>query len=168
MWHCHILDVANYCHDMMLLCGHFVGHNPDGALEQQRDENTRALLKEHFGSRFDEEVWNHSPDLSDENEGDKAMKSGDTSNSNDKGTSNLGLPITLSIQSLDGERVKFKVLRTTEMKVVFRAYAARIGMFWGDLRFFDGELVGDWTLTPDDLEFEDGDVIYCMLGQSGC
>ena len=29
MWHQHILDVVNYTHDMMLLCGHVVGHNPD-------------------------------------------------------------------------------------------------------------------------------------------
>lgn len=33
MWHCHILDVVNYCHDMMLLCGRVVGHVPDGALD---------------------------------------------------------------------------------------------------------------------------------------
>ncbi len=47
MWHCHILDVVNYCHDI-----HFVGHNPDGALDsaakQKRDETTRASLKENF------------------------------------------------------------------------------------------------------------------------
>ncbi len=25
MWHCHASDVVNYCHDMMLPCGHVVG-----------------------------------------------------------------------------------------------------------------------------------------------
>ncbi len=60
MWICHIVDVVNYYHDMMLLCGHVVDHNPDGALDhaamQKRDKTTRASLKKHFGS-YDEEVW---------------------------------------------------------------------------------------------------------------
>jgi hypothetical protein len=55
MWHCHILDVVNYYHDMILLCGRVVGHDPDGALDhkakQQRDKNTRDLLQQHFGSQ---------------------------------------------------------------------------------------------------------------------
>jgi hypothetical protein len=45
MWRSHILDVVNYCHDMMLLCGHVVGYNPDRALDhvekQRRDETTQ-------------------------------------------------------------------------------------------------------------------------------
>ena len=63
-------DVVNYCHDMMLLCGRLVGHNPDGALDaaekQRRDENTRGCLRDLFGNRFDEEVWDYS--LDDANE----------------------------------------------------------------------------------------------------
>ncbi|KAK1746845.1 hypothetical protein QTG54_002189 [Skeletonema marinoi] len=70
MWHCHILDVVNYCHDMMLLCGHVVGHNPDGALDyvakQERDDTTRASLQDHFGS-YDKEVWDYSPDAASAN-----------------------------------------------------------------------------------------------------
>ena len=42
MWHQHILDVTNYCHDMMLLCGHAVDHNPDGALDV-REGITRSF-----------------------------------------------------------------------------------------------------------------------------
>ncbi len=65
MWHSHILDVLNYYHDMMLLCGRVVGHDPDGALDyvakQKRDETTRKALQERFGS-YDEEVWDYSPD----------------------------------------------------------------------------------------------------------
>ena len=60
----------NYYHDMMLLCGRLVGHNPDGALDsaakQRRDENTRGCLRELFGSRFDEDVWDYSADDADE------------------------------------------------------------------------------------------------------
>ena len=61
MWHQHILDVVNYTHDMMLLCGHVVGHNPDGALnlqkKEERDETTRKALEERFANKYDKEVW---------------------------------------------------------------------------------------------------------------
>jgi hypothetical protein len=64
MWHQHILDVVNYCHDMMLICGHVVGHNPDGALDidgkKSRDERTRDGLNEHFEGEHDCEVWGMS------------------------------------------------------------------------------------------------------------
>jgi len=64
MWLCHIADVVNYCHDMMLLCGRVVGHNPDanvdGALD--RDQTTRDLLQERFDEDYDENVWNSSMD----------------------------------------------------------------------------------------------------------
>ena len=61
MWHEHISDVINYCHDTMLLCGRVVGHNPNGALDgwkKERDNTTRASLRGHFGvAEYDEEVW---------------------------------------------------------------------------------------------------------------
>lgn len=61
MWHLHILDVVNYCHDMMMLCGHVVGHNPDGALDieakRERDSKTRDGLEEHFEGEYDKEIW---------------------------------------------------------------------------------------------------------------
>jgi small ubiquitin-related modifier len=61
MWHQHILDVVNYCHDMMLICGHVVGHNPDGAEDlgarKIRLERTHDAFKEHFDGKFDAEIW---------------------------------------------------------------------------------------------------------------
>jgi small ubiquitin-related modifier len=61
MWHQHILDVVNYCHDTMLICGHVVGHNPDGAFDidgkKSRDERTRDGLNEHFEREYDNEIW---------------------------------------------------------------------------------------------------------------
>ena len=61
MWHQHILDAVNYTHDMMLLCGHFVGHNPDGALDLQkkakRDKATRKALEKRFANKYDKEIW---------------------------------------------------------------------------------------------------------------
>ena len=60
MWHQHILDNFNYYHDMVLLCGHFVGHNPDGAFDVEakatRDQFTRECLRQNFGS-YDVEIW---------------------------------------------------------------------------------------------------------------
>lgn len=65
MWRSHILDVVNYCHDMMLLCGHVLGYNPDRALnhveKQRRDETTHAKLFERFGSEYDKAIWGFSP-----------------------------------------------------------------------------------------------------------
>jgi hypothetical protein len=44
-----------------LLCGHIVGHNPDGAedLEPRRTrlDRTRDALEEHFDGNFDAEIW---------------------------------------------------------------------------------------------------------------
>eukprot|EP00956_Cyclotella_meneghiniana_P011012 scaffold15423_cov46-Cyclotella_meneghiniana.AAC.2 len=61
MWHQHILDVENYYHDMILLCGHVIGHNPDGASDiekkRARDEKTRKGLIEHFDGDVDGEIW---------------------------------------------------------------------------------------------------------------
>ena len=61
MWHAHILDVVNYVHDMMLLCGHVVGHNPDGALDEEakaeRIQATRAALLGRFAEECDADIW---------------------------------------------------------------------------------------------------------------
>ena len=61
MWHEHILDVQNYCHDMMLLCGRLVGHNPNGMYEEDekstRRKNTKEKLKKHFKNKYDPMVW---------------------------------------------------------------------------------------------------------------
>ena len=60
MWHQHILDVVNYCHDMMLICGRVIGHNPDGGAsgKAERDENTASLLEQRFPD-YDKDVWGH-------------------------------------------------------------------------------------------------------------
>ena len=61
MWHQHILDVVNYTHDMILLCGNVVGHNPDGALDTERkakrDTTTRDALETYFANQYDKEIW---------------------------------------------------------------------------------------------------------------
>lgn len=76
MWHQHILDVENYYHDMMLLCGHVIGHNPDGALDNEgkraRDETTRKSLIEHFDGNVDGEIWGIEGKESYEDNGTRA------------------------------------------------------------------------------------------------
>jgi hypothetical protein len=62
MWQQHLLDVANYCHDMMLLCGHVVGYNPDKNEENEREKSAREggthqSLEQHFKGSYDKEVW---------------------------------------------------------------------------------------------------------------
>jgi len=46
---------------MMLLCGHVVGHNPDGALDVRekkiRDINTHRGLQDLLRGSYDREIW---------------------------------------------------------------------------------------------------------------
>ena len=48
---------------MLLLCGHFVGHNPDGGLDIvakiKRDRFTRECLRQTFGG-YDIDVWDNN------------------------------------------------------------------------------------------------------------
>jgi len=167
MWHCHILDVVNYCHDMMLLCGHVVGHNPDGALDaaakQKRDDTTRASLQKHFGS-YDEEVWGYSPDAANGN-----VMNGATSNE-ERGPTAFSddTKITLGLRDQNGEQIIFSALKTTKLKKVFNAYAARKGVHIADFRFMiSGEFI-DHEQTPASMNLEDGEIIDCMLPQVAC
>ncbi|KAK1746850.1 ubiquitin-like domain-containing protein [Skeletonema marinoi] len=123
MWHCHILDVVNYCHDMMLLCGHVVGHNPDGALDaagkQKRDETTRASLQGHFGS-YDEEVWAFSP-IESENEG--TDESGNSSSESKRS----GDTMQIFIKGLDGRSFTLRVRPTDTVDSIKEALRKREG-----------------------------------------
>ena len=165
MWHSHILDVVNYCHDMMLLCGHVVGHNPDGALDfvgkQKRDETTLAALKEHFG-RYDEEVWNFSPDAAGRNVEEATMKSEDAASTEGD------IPITIRIKDQMKEETMFKVRRSVKLEKVFIAYAERKGVHVDELRFMlDGEAICR-TESPASLGMEDEDRIDCFRQMCAC
>eukprot|EP00984_Skeletonema_dohrnii_P018541 scaffold8681_cov96-Skeletonema_dohrnii-CCMP3373.AAC.6 len=172
MWHCHILDVVNYCHDMMLLCGNVVGHNPEGALDsagkQKRDETTRASLEDHFGS-YDEEVCGYSPDEASENVNDVANQSEGAANDEESGPAfSDDTKITLRLKSQSGAETMFKLLQTTPMSKIFNAYAAREGVDVASLRFLlNGRRVSS-DATPAILELEDLDQIDAILQQIGC
>jgi len=169
MWHCHILDVVNYYHDMILLCGHVVGHDPDGALEfmskQQRDKNTRDLLQQHFGS-YDKEVWGESPTKNDttDSEDDDLHFEGPNA-------------IIILFKGQCGAEIFMKMKRTAKMRKAFSAYASTKGVRMEDIRFLlqGNNLLDDWDRngdlydeTPESLELHNNDQIDCMLIQRGC
>ena len=173
MWHCHILDVINYCHDMMLLCGRVVGHDVDGAFldyvaKQKRDETTRELLQKKFGSYYDEDVWDYSPDKthgkSEENtasidEGMECDIQNEEMTVHTTGTDMM--KIWVNYQNRDG--TLFKLRRTTKLEKVFKSYTAKKGMDANSLRFFwDGKRISD-SDTPEALGLVDNgqiDVVY--------
>jgi len=154
MWHQHILDAVNYTHDMMLLCGHFVGHNPDGVLNLQkkakRDKATRKALEKRFANKYDKEVWNVIVD----NMG--------------RYQPNLNEGITIIIKDQNGEETMFRIKRGTKLGKVFHLFAQRKGIEYGQLFFLlDGERISE-TETPSSLELEDEDQIDAILRQCGC
>lgn len=154
MWHQHILDAVNYTHDMMLLCGHFVGHNPDGALnwrkKAERDKTTHAALEKRFANKYDKEVWNVIVD----NMGQCQP--------------NLNEAITIRVKDQNGEETMFKIKRGTKMIKVLQLYAQRKRIELGQLFFLlDGERISE-TETPSSLELEDEDQIDAILRQCGC
>eukprot|EP00577_Skeletonema_sp_RCC1716_P011776 CAMPEP_0113397008 /NCGR_PEP_ID=MMETSP0013_2-20120614/14127_1 /TAXON_ID=2843 ORGANISM="Skeletonema costatum, Strain 1716" /NCGR_SAMPLE_ID=MMETSP0013_2 /ASSEMBLY_ACC=CAM_ASM_000158 /LENGTH=430 /DNA_ID=CAMNT_0000281515 /DNA_START=43 /DNA_END=1335 /DNA_ORIENTATION=- /assembly_acc=CAM_ASM_000158 len=166
MWHCHILDVVNYCHDMMLLCGHVVGHNPDGALDaaakNRRDDTTRASLEEHFGS-YDEEVWRSSPGAANGNVKNVANQSEGAANDEESGAASPGV-ITIHMKSGEGEEAKTLLIvqRTIRMETVFNTFAASKKVTPSSLTFsLNGESI-DENKTLEELDLKDDDVIDCL------
>jgi small ubiquitin-related modifier len=156
MWHQHILDVVHYCHDMMLLCGRVVGHNPDGALDvagkRARDMRTREALEVHFHGEYDREVWGVQ-------ENNRAVhECADLTEDQ----------LTIRVWDLGGEVTFFKVKRNTQMAKIFNAYASRKGVHPASLRFLcRGDRI-DYDATPSSLGLEDQDHIDCLLEQRGC
>jgi Ubiquitin family len=61
MWLQHILDVANYCHDCLLICGRVIGNDPDCALDEWALEKrmlaTKQLLRARFEREIDSDIW---------------------------------------------------------------------------------------------------------------
>jgi len=154
MWHQHILDAVNYTHDMMLLCGHFVGHNPDGALnlrkKAERDKATQIALEKRFAKKYDKEVWNVIVD------------------SKGKYQPNLNEAITIRIKDQRGEETMFRIKRGTKLGKVFNLFAQRKGIELTSLFFLlDGERIHECE-TPSSLDLEDEDQIDAILTQRGC
>jgi len=173
MWHCHILDVVNYCHDMMLLCGHVVGHNPDGALDyaskKKRDETTRRLLRLDFGS-YDEEIWNYSPDAAATGNVKSIVNQSEGTAVQEEKSANSDM-ITIHVEFFNDEEVgmivgntDIKVKRTDRMEHVFNQYASTTDFPVSTLRFkliYGDDIHSD--STPESLGLNDNDRIHCFF-----
>ena len=168
MWHAHILDVNNYVHDCILLCGHVVGHNPDGMVDgtakASRIKFTHEALVEQFGpENFDQTVW-----MTRQESTDTEYKYQDLTSDQ-----NPDPPITIIVVDFLGETRRetlFKVKRTTKMWKIFNAFCKQLDADIEPkmLRFlFDGERF-EPDSTPEMLQLEDGDQLDVMLEQCGC
>jgi small ubiquitin-related modifier len=156
MWHQHILDVVNYCHDMMLLCGRLIGHNPDGAADAEgkiaRDRRTREGLDRHFEGEYEKEIWG-------------IVERGGRVSPDESHAKTI---ITIRVRDQSGEETFFKLHKSTKLGKVFNAYAHRKGVGACELTFLlDGSHI--WPdATPKMLELEDQDQIDVILEQRGC
>jgi small ubiquitin-related modifier len=150
MWHQHILDVVNYSHDCMLLCGHVIGHNPDGELNDnaraERRRVTQAALTEHFGM----EAVDSIPPTVVETRRDPTES------------------ITIRIRNQRGEETFFAIRLGVRMGTVFHTYARLKDVQAQSLRFLlDGERILD-DQTAEMLELTDLDQIDCLAELGGC
>ena len=132
MWHQHILNVVNYTHDMMLLCGHVVGHNPDGALDLQkkakRDEETQKALEVRFANKYDKEIWGVDSTDTSANRGD----------------------FSVTVSNKNGDEEKIMINMNSSFQELFGTYAQRKGVRASELVFAEEfELRGGWILPTD-------------------
>jgi hypothetical protein len=153
MWHQHILDVVNYSHDCMLLCGHLVGHNPDGGLNNtaraERRKATLAALKENFG----------------EEAGDATLP---TVVESRVANTDLITARIRDIRDILGYETCFRIRVGQRLEILFKQYARMRGDNSHELRFLlDGETLLDHQ-TAEMVELEDNYQIDCMLEQGGC
>jgi hypothetical protein len=154
MWHQHILDVVNYSHECMLLCGHVIGHNPDGGLidsaPAERGEATRAAFEEHFGEKAGDEIL---PTIVESTINAPALSSAEV--------------IAVRMRSQGGVSF-FRIRSGRRLEILFQEYARLKKVNRDDFRFvFHGEqLLGDETAEM--LELISKDVINCLLVQGGC
>ncbi|KAL9188949.1 hypothetical protein ACHAXT_011439 [Thalassiosira profunda] len=182
MWHQHILDNFNYYHDMVLLCGRFVGHNPDGALDVsakvKRDRFTRESLRQHFEDSYDEEIWdsvggdrgaagiNEDSDDGDVDGVPSVIVSPTNNGDSDGDSTDSTIPVRLKDQT--GHETTYWIEQTQQMAGVFRSFAGRKGVAVGDLRFSLYGFHIEPRMTPSDLALGDDDVIDVILRQSEC
>jgi len=155
MWHQHLLDVTHYCHDTMLLCGHVVGYDPDGALDDamkaRRTKTTRDALVEHFGSDYAKEMWLTHAEM-------RTQEENTTVDDTDED------PITLELRDQTGGRMgntRFKIKRSSKIKKLFDVYAQMKNVPKHELRFYlDGEEIdGETDDTVAVFELDDFDYV---------
>jgi hypothetical protein len=170
MWHQHVLDSVNYVHDCQLLCGRFVGHNPDGALDKKARKARLAVTKEALLECYGEgevdrsptgpwkEVFHEAGSSSQPSEGGSSVGSGPAvALANDDNAPGASQEIILVLKDTTGVKTRVRVLPTTRMGIVKDYYANLFGMDSLAIRFLlDGDVVKAQD-TPKGLELADGD-----------
>jgi len=138
------------------------------------EQSLRFLLD---GERIDADNTPKMLELEDEDQIDCVLQqTGGASDDDEKGEGGEdkkpeggGNPeqITIRVKDQNGEETMFKIKKSTKMKKVFAAYAARKGVEANAMRFMlDGENIDPET-TPADMDLEDDDQIDCFLQQVG-
>jgi small ubiquitin-related modifier len=75
--------------------------------------------------------------------------------------------LDITVKSTDGNRLYFRVKKTTKLEKVIKAYCQQVGANVDNMRFlFDGVRVHGWQ-TPGLLDMEDYDEIDAMIQQQG-
>jgi hypothetical protein len=167
MWHQHVLDSVNYVHDCQLLCGRFLGHNPDGALDEEAKKMRLVATKEALLECYGEGGVDRSPTgpwkevFLDEgsspqpSEGTSSVRSGPAVAlvSDDGAPDGIQKTLMLVLKHPITAETLIRVRPTTRMGIV--DLAKRLGL---DPWAIDGEVVNPHH-TPKSLELEDGDQV---------
>jgi hypothetical protein len=189
MWHQHILDVVNYAHDCVLLCGRVVGHNPEDAFDDdearkfaRRCATKEALIEVYGESGVDQsetgewkEVFHKyasMPRAAVDTSSAAAASTTITINSSGDGKNSVRTPAQSTVRIKDLSRSDvyrdYAMRPSQRMERVFDHFAGVIGENVAILRFgIDGCSVKP-DETPKMLGIEDGETIWCMREQTGC
>lgn len=158
MWRQHVLDVVNYTHDMMLLCGHMVGYNPDGneyhnrvkkSMDRIRHISTRNALEANFPNKYDKEIWEiyEKEDYEEEDWDDTEEEEGES--------------VVLSVPRVIENQCQSTIYNSFALKDV-SCRRSSMESTLSDLREEEGEVEEDRSSTRLD---KDGDIGVAMISK---
>lgn len=181
MWHQHILDVNNYIHDCMLLCGHVLGHNPDTKLSDEKDSSnkkndsryarTKMALEEYFDDheldKTKDGVWkeifhrepSHHHNVSNSNSSGRdtsvstsASPNVRTDTTSSSPHSTRGDSMTILFRNeVTGVESLFNIKISTSFGLAFESYAQRNQRNVASLRFVYQNVAIEPNETPQTL-----------------
>jgi hypothetical protein len=167
MWRQHILDVVNYAHDCMLLCGFVVGYNPDAihdndeeGKQRRRDATHKELLK-YFGPELEERGISEWSDIFPNRfrEKDRAIGSGQNG---------AGDRLTARVRTLTGREFLVHFKRDTRMQDFFELVAHKLGIQPTGIHLHHLGKQVSYDDTPQSLQFKDYDTIICSIRARAC
>jgi hypothetical protein len=177
VWHAHILDTEAYqsFNERFVVDGNTIHHNPlmshDQETRKERCTNTIKAYEKYFGKPFpkDCKAWMYD-DLS------ATLIVGNTSSPVGKVSVSDGMENTpksvgtVMIRDQTGDEISIKAnFKTTTFRKIAMAYSYKKGIHINQCRFIlDGFRIGDFDVTLDSLELDDGDRVDVMLEELGC